>query len=94
MELFKAISRFFRKRTRSLRTGDCVQFIGRELKQKNPEYYPELYQQCVVTELLGDIRETVAVCITWNGDMMPNTCWVPVKDVKFVSRSVEGERNA
>ena len=65
-----------------------------ELKQKNPEYYPELYQQCVVTELLGDIRETVAVCITWDGDRVPNTCWVPVKDIKFVSRSVEGERNA
>lgn len=94
MELFKAISRLFRKRPCSLLTGDCVQFIGRELKQKNPEYYPELYQQCVVTELLGDIRETVAVCITWDGDRVPNTCWVPVKDVKFVSRSVEGERNA
>ena len=44
MELFKAISRLFRKRPCTLRTGDCVQFIGRELKQKNPEYYPEMYQ--------------------------------------------------
>ena len=94
MELLKAISRLFRKRTCSLRPVACVQFIGRELKQKNPEYYPELYQQCVVTELLGDIREPIAVCITWDGDRVPNTCWVPVKDVKFVSRSVEGDRNA
>ena len=94
MELLKTISRLFRKRACSLRTGDCVQFIGRELKHKNPEYYPELYQQCVVTELFGDIRKIVAVCITWDGDRVPNTCWVPVKDIKFVSRSVEGERNA
>ena len=94
MELLKAISRLLRKRPCSLRTGDCVQFIGRELKQRNPEYYPELYQQCVVTEILGDIRDTVAVCITWDGDRVPNTCWVSVKDVKFVSRSAEGDRNA
>ena len=92
MELLKTISRLLRKRPCSLRTVACVQFIGRELKQKNPEYYPELYQQCVVTELLDDIRETVAFCITWDGDRVPNTCWVPVKDVKFVSRSAEGEK--
>lgn len=71
-----------------------MQFIGRELKQKNPEYYPEMYQQCMVTELLGNIRETVAVCVTWDSDRVPNTCWVPVRDLKFVSRPEKGAGKA